>query len=223
MFSDIANTIATCISALAACLATYLAARAIRDNSETKRSEFESARPYFTFSNFGLRRPVVAKALSSDTELLDPRAARIEGLIVNDGRRHASNVCGALLILPIKEKAETGVFPISIADDVAPKSEWHVGTAILSVLPADFSGIESSPDFHDPGFFVLVAVQYTDTLASRHHTQCSFMRWPGISNGVISGQLCSASREEKGLVLDRYSDFVRPYLDGRMPVPQHAA
>lgn len=223
MFSDIVNTIATCISALAACLATYFAARALKDNNESKRVDFESARPYFTFSNFGFSRPTVAKALSADKELLDPRAARIEGLLANDGRRHASDVRGVFLILPIKEGAATGMFPISIADDVAPKSEWHVSSALLRVLPEDFSGAEDFPDFHDPGFFVLVVVQYTDTLASQTHTQSSFMRWPGISGGVISGKLYSASREEKDLVIDRYSEFLQPYLDGNVPVPQHIA
>ena len=223
MFSEIANTVATCISAIAACITTYLAARAIKDNNDSKRAEFESGRPYFTFSNFGLRRPTVAKALTTDTEILDPRLARIEGLISNDGRRHASDVRGVFLILPIKKDQSTGVFPISIADDVLPKSEWHVGSANISILPKEFTGIEDSPNLSDPGFFVLVAVQYTDSLASKSHTQCSFMRWPGISNGVISGQLYAASREEKDLVMGQYSSFVQPYISGHMPTPVGAA
>lgn len=215
MDSGVANTIATCISALAACVSTYLAARAIRDSKEARQAEFESARPYFTFTNFGLRRPAIAKALSSETELLDPRVARIEGLIANDGRRSASNVSGAILILPIKENAPAGTFSIGIADDMAPKSEWHIGTAHLDLLPADFPGNEISASYQDPGFFVMICVRYEDPLTSKKYVQNSFMRWLGISGGIISGNLLSASPEEKNMLLGRYSAFLRPYLNSK--------
>jgi len=213
--SGVANTIATCISALAACVSTYLAARAIRDSKEARQAEFDSARPYFTFTNFGLRRPTIAKVLSSETEMLDPRVARIEGLIANDGRRSASNVSGAILILPIKKDADAGTFAIGIADDMAPKSEWHIGTAHLDLLPSDFAGHEISRPYQDPGFFVMICVRYEDPLTSKKYVQNSFMRWLGISDGVISGNLLSASPEEKTMLLERYSMFLRPYLDSK--------
>lgn len=216
MDSGVANTIATCISALAACVSTYLAARAIRDSKEARQAEFDSARPYFTFSNFGLRRPTIAKALSSETEMLDPRVVRIEGLIANDGRRSASNVSGAILILPIKKDADAGTFAIGIADDMAPKSEWHIGTTHLDLLPSDFRGREISRPYQDPGFFVMICVRYEDPLTSKNYVQNSFMRWLGISDGVISGNLLSASPEEKTMLLERYSVFLRPYLDSKL-------
>jgi hypothetical protein len=215
MDSGVVNTIATCISALAACGSTYFAARVIRDNRDARRMELESARPYFTFSNFGLRRQTVAKALSSEQELLDPRLACIEGLIANDGRRSASNVSGAVLILPIKFDAKAGTFSVGIADDVAPTSEWHISTAHLSVIPEGFSGYANPTDYRDPGFFVLIYVRYTDPLTSKTYAQNSFMRWPGISGGIIAGNLLSASHEEKSMLLERYSAFLKPYMDGK--------
>ena len=211
MDSGMVNTIATCISAVAACGSAYFAARVIRDNKEARLLELEAARPYFTFSNFGLRRPSVAKALSSETELLDPRFARIEGLIANDGRRSASDVSATILILPIKLNADAGTFSLGIADDVAPKAEWHISTAILNLLSDDFLGRESAR-YQDPGFFLVINVRYEDPLTSKRYVQNSFMRWHGISGGVVSGNLHSASQLEKNLLLERYSTFLRPYL-----------
>lgn len=209
------NTVAACISALAACGSAYFAARVIRDNREARKMELEAARPYFTFSNFGLRRPKVAKALSARQELLDPRAARIEGLIANDGRRTASDVSGALVILPINPDVKLGTFPLGIADDVAPKSEWHVSSAPLRVVPEDFPGDKHPSDYQDPGFFVMIYVRYKDPLTTKAYKQRSFMRWPGISEGVVAGNLISASHEEKTVLLQRYGEFLRPYMARR--------
>jgi hypothetical protein len=174
--------------------------------------ELDSARPYFTFANFGLRRPTIAKALSDKSEVLDPRVARIEGLIANDGRRSATDVSGALIILPIYPNEKLGTFPLSIADDMAPKSEWHVGTGLLSVIPDDLPAKRNPVEHQDPGFFVMIYVRYRDTLTSKTYKQRSFMRWPGISNGVVAGNLISADNQEKTSLIQHYAEFLRPYM-----------
>lgn len=99
---NLINALAASISALAACGSSYFAARVIRDNREARQLELEAARPYFTFTDFGLRRPVVAKALSTETDVLDPRVARIEGLMAKTAalpRRRADRV-QALTTMP---------------------------------------------------------------------------------------------------------------------------
>ena len=222
VLDSLANTIATCVSAIAACISTYLAARAIRDSRETRRAELEAARPYFIFSNFGLRRPTVAGALSSDKVIQDPRLARIEGLLSNDGRRAATDVIGLIFVIPVGSGRRTEVFPIEIEDDVAPKSEWHVSTAPLEIVPNNFPGIEQAPNYSDPGFFVLTCVSYMDPISMKRHVQNSFMRWPGISNGVIAGNLYAAERKDKDALLSLHAEFLRPYIEnGLIALKEH--
>lgn len=174
--------------------------------------ELDSSRPYFTFANFGMRRAVISKALSDQRELLDPRVARIEGLIANDGRRSACDVTGALIILPTYPNAKIGTFRLDIADDVAPKAEWHLDSALLKVIPDDLATKEGTSDRHHPGFFVMIYLRYKDPLTLKTYKQRSFMRWPGISNGVVAGNLFSADNQEKTAILHQYADFLRPYL-----------
>lgn len=209
----LANTIATCIAAVAACISTYLAAQAIKDNRQTKRAELEGQRPYFSFSDFGLRRPSVAKALSSDKELLDPRIASIEGLLTNDGHRAATNVSGAIFLLPVDPDRKAGAFPVGVADDVSPKLGWRISTTPIAIVPTDFSGIEHSPRYSDSGFFVFACIRYTDPLTSKSYNQNTLLRWPGISNGVVAGNLYATEHGDKEALLLRYQEFLKPYAE----------
>ena len=206
------NATAACVSALAACFAAYFAARALKASNEVTRSAFDAARPYFTFASFGLKRPTVTKALSADKEILDPTAGLIDGYIRNAGGRPAANVSGSIIILPLDARRDSRVFPIGIADDAAPGTEWNAASGRLQIIPHDFPGIEAAPAFGDPGFFVVIGVTYDDPLASRSFSQASFMRWPGIANGVVSSILVAATREEKETLSRQHARMLAPFL-----------
>jgi hypothetical protein len=209
---NLINALAASISAVSACGSTYFAARVIRDNREARQLELDAARPYFTFTEFGLRRSVAAKALSAETDVLDPRAARIEGLITNVGRRAAIDLAGVVVILPIDREAKVGTFLIGIADDVAAKSEWHIGTGHLSVIPEELPETIQPMEYVDPGFFIMVHLRYKDPLTSKSYTQRTFMRWPGIANGIVSANLVAVTHEEKAAIIRHHELVLLPYL-----------
>lgn len=213
MDQETLRTVIMSVSALAACASTIFAARTLRANNDARRAEFESARPYLTFSNFGMKRPTVSTALSSEKEMLDPTMAFVEGSVANRGLRPAANVTGALFILPVDRHGEVRVFPIGIADDVAPGTEWQVASGAVQVIPPDFPGRDEAPHYNDPGFYAVVAVQYEDPLASRSYAQLSFMRWPGISGGVVAGKLVATTREERSELTAKHSQLLQPYLE----------
>jgi len=215
MDNEVFNTVASCVSALAAGAATYFAARTLKTSNAASRAEFNSGRPYFTFSEFGLRRPTISKALTSDKDLLDPTAGLVEGLIRNVGRRPASNVSGSILILPLHAHHEIRVFSIGIADDVAPATDWNVTSGRLQIIPKDYPGSDAMPVYIDPGFFVVIGVSYDDPLASTSFSQASFMRWPGISNRVVSGILVSATRDEKTSLVQMHSRLLQPFISSK--------
>ena len=206
------NAIAACVSALAACFAAYFAARALKASNEITRSVFDAARPYFTFLSFGLKRLTVSKALSSDKEILDPTAALIDGYIRNSGGRPATDVSGSIIICPLDTRRESRVFPIGIADDAAPGTDWNVVSGKLQIIPHDFPGVEAAPSYSDPGFFVVIGVTYDDPLASRSFSQTSFLRWPGIANGVVSSILVAATGEEKETLIRQHGRLLASFF-----------
>ena len=207
------QTAITGISAVAVSASAFFTARALRANNEATRAAFESQRPYFTFSGFGLERLKVAAALTSQTEMLDPTRVVVEGLLANRGRRPAANVSGALFILPLDSRREVRVFPIGVGDDVASGTEWQVRSGDLQIFPPDFPGRDAAPEYRDPGFFICAAVQYDDLLASKHCGQLSFMRWPGISGSVVAGNLIAANKEERDTLLAKHSALLQPYRE----------
>lgn len=209
---EIFNTVAACVSALGACFAAYFAARAFKANKEVTRTTFDAARPYFTFLSFGLKRPTVSKALSADKEILDPTAGLIDGYIRNSGGRPAANVSGSIFIFPLDPRHESRVFPICIADDAAPGTDWNLVSGKLRIIPHDFPGIDVAPNYCDPGFFVVIGVVYDDPLASRPFSQASFLRWPGIANGVVSSALVAATAEEKEMLVRTQGKILVPFL-----------
>ena len=105
-----------------------------------------------------------------------------------------------------------GAYKTSIADDISPGASWMVETAKIQIIPDDFPGVEDAPDYFDPGFFVFVCVSYEDVLSSKKYRQTSFMRWAGVSGGVISGKLVAGSREEFDSMAQHHSKFLAPYL-----------
>ncbi|HEY2395807.1 MAG TPA: hypothetical protein VGH81_07525 [Rudaea sp.] len=209
---ELLKTIATSVSALAASASCFFAAQALKANNEAKRNEIESGRPYFILFEFGLTRPTVVAALSTKKEeVLDPTKARIEGTISNRGKRPASNVSGSVLILPIDAHYDVRVFPIGIADDAAGGTDWNVGTGALDLFPKDFPGRDAAPHYRNPGFFVVVGVQYEDPLTATPYAQSFFLRWPGISDGLVSGILVAANREERDRLIAQHSRLLQPF------------
>ncbi|WP_215395928.1 hypothetical protein [Rheinheimera oceanensis] len=201
------NAVATCISALAACFATYFAASTLKQSNLAKRAEFLESRPLFTFASFALTRPTVSKALSTEKEILDPRVGIISGYIRNSGRRPACNVSGFVFVLPHEQRKEVKAFPIGIADDAMPNTEWNVKSGYIQVVPDNFPGSDVA-NYNDPDFFVAIAIAYDDTAASTSYTQVSFMKWPGVTNNVVSGVLIAATSEEKRLMLQQHANLL---------------
>lgn len=208
------NVIAACISALAACAATYFAASTLKQSNLAKNADFIAARPLFTFSGFSFSRPTVSKALSSEEEILDPRVGIITGYIRNSGRRPACNVSGFIFLLPLNSRGEVKAFPIGIADDSMPSTEWNVASGHIQVVPHNFPGSDTLKH-NDPGFFVAVAVAYDDPLACNSHSQVSFLKWPGVTNNVVSGVLVSATLEEKNQILQQHAKLLLPFVGAR--------
>lgn len=208
----IIGTIITGVSALAACVSSFFAARTLKANNEARRAEFEAARPYFTFSAFGLERLTVAKALTSELEMRDPTRAVVEGTVANRGLRSAANVSGAVFILPLDRHHEIRVFPIGVGDDIAPGTEWRMRSGDLQIIPPDFPGADATTHYSDPGFYVCAAVGYEDPLAAIAYAQLSFMRWPGISGNVVSGNFVAADVEERKMLIAKHSSLLQPYL-----------
>jgi hypothetical protein len=206
------NTIAACVSAIAACFAAYFAARALQASNEITRSAFAAARPYFTFLSFGLKRPTVTKALTSDTEILDPTVGFIDGYIRNSGGRPAANVSGSIFVIPLDTRRESRVFPIGIADDAAPGSDWNVVSGKLQIIPREFPGVDAAPDYVDPGLFVVVGIVYDDPLGTGSFSQASFHRWPGIANGVVSSNLVAATADEKEVLIRQHGRMLAPFV-----------
>jgi hypothetical protein len=204
------NAVAASVSAIASCVAAYFAASALKQSAASKREDFLEARPLFTFTSFGFSRPTVSKALSLEKEVLDPRAGVVTGYIRNSGRRAAANFSGFIFVLPYDERQEVRAFPIGIGDDALPGTEWNVASGHIRVIPDDFLG-SNVARHNDPGFLVAIAVTYDDPIANESHGQISFMRWPGISDNVVSGVLVAATLEEKSRALQRHADLFAPF------------
>ena len=204
------NALAACVSALAACVATYFAASTLKQSNLAKRTEFLEARPLLTFSSFSFARPTVTKALSAEKEILDPRTGIISGYIRNAGRRPACNISGFIFVLPHDQRREVKAFPIGVADDAMPGTEWNVVSGHIQVIPDSFPGADVV-NYNDPGFFVALAVTYDDPAAERSYGQVSLMKWPGVTNNVVSGVLVAASPAEKDHIQQHHAALLLPY------------
>jgi hypothetical protein len=208
---DTIRTIITAVSALAASASTFFAARTLVANNEARRAEFDSARPYFTFFGYRLERVGVHKSLTSELEF-DPTRANIKGSVANRGLRRAANVAGSLFILPLDTRAQVGVFPLNVGDDIAPGSEWEVKSGQLQIIDPNYPGRDVAGEYRDPGFHVCVALEYEDPLASKRHVQMSFLKWPGISGGVVATDLVAATGEEKNALVVRHRPLLARYI-----------
>jgi len=205
---------ASLANAIAAVSALAVVAAAVRSYVLSFRAK-QAAGPSFVFIDFGLDRPHIKRALSSTSEMVDPTAARITGTIKNAGKRPAKNVRSLILVLrqltPEGDEWATIPFPLEIADDMQPDTEWLVESPVLKLIDPGFKGIDVE-DYFDPGFYVFVGLAFDDAATSRHERQQAWLRWPGIRNGVISASLVEASTDEKKRLLEKNLPKFQGYL-----------
>ena len=148
--------------------------------------------------------------------MLDPTRAKVGGILKNCGLSPAANMEASVFMLPqievpgdIRKAVE---FPTSIADEMAPGSEWLVETVELQIIDPKFQGADVEPSYYDPGSYVCIGIKYDDPVTTKHYTQISFMRWPGVAQGVIAGNLVAASKAQKDAVTTKYNSTLLSYL-----------
>jgi hypothetical protein len=191
-------TLATAIAAATSALAAW---RSLKLNNENAQYQKEQGRPYFSFEDVRMERKKLPSSPDSDSHGgFDPSIAIPKGVFKNYGSRPAIEVSASIFLVFADPTVAPIEMPSSLADDFPPGAEWmaQIGEQTINSL-------------NHPGYYVIVGVSYTDPLTKRNYRQLFYARWPGVTDGVVHGDIVVVGKEERLELLQKHRRLLNNY------------
>ncbi|MDT8991449.1 hypothetical protein RQP54_11310 [Curvibacter sp. APW13] len=190
------------LSTVAAAVSAIAAWRALKLSHESNVFQREQGRPYFSFEETRMeRKPLPTSTSTGGPAELDPNVALAKGLFKNYGARPATEIASSIFIIPTDDSSPPMESPSSLADDFPPGAEWMAQLGEQTI---------NAPSH--PGYFFVLGVSYNDPLTKRNYRQLFFMRWPGVKNGVVHGDIIAATREERDRLIHKHRRLLSNYV-----------
>lgn len=182
-----ASTIAAAISALAAW-------QALKLGYENRKFELENGRPYFSFESARMEQKKLPNAPGNESHSgLDPNTAVAKGIFKNYGARPAVGVKATAYVIPHDENISPLAIPSSLADDFPPGAEWMTQIGEQQIV---------APNQY--GHFLVVGIRYSDPVTKQDYRQMFFMKWAGVKDSIVYGDIVAATEEEKFILLGKH-------------------
>jgi hypothetical protein len=192
----------TVVSTVAAAVSAIAAWRALKLSHESTVYQREQGRPYFSFEATRMERKQLPSLPGvTGPASLDPSVAVAKGVFKNYGARPATEISSSVFIIPNDEVTPPIEAPSSLADDFPPGAEW------MAQL-----GEQTIAGPQHPGYFFVVGVNYNDPLTKRNYRQLFFMRWPGIQDGIVYGDIVAATKEERTQLIQKHRRLLSHYV-----------